>query len=173
MNFWQRLKQHMWKELYPVFPRIEKLFLPFHEKGRQRYSVGWLAPGRTLEELKNHLHEVWGFGNHFVAWADDDQVLSWRKLTSFSQQYHLRVYNDGEIRGHFEYTPEAHPVDHFIEKGEIDKTEDFKKFLGEFVVSEKYISHLVRDVALPDPDSELTFEEEERFEKAHEKTSHE
>lgn len=55
-----------------------------HDKGRQPYHIGWLAPGRTLQELKEHLHEEWGFGNHFVAWIDEGQVLSWRKLLDFN-----------------------------------------------------------------------------------------
>ena len=78
----------------------QKLFLRFHEKGRQRYHIGYLALGKTLEELKQHLNSKWGFGNHFIAWPDDGQVLSWRKLADFyievfdcmdiSQERHLK-----------------------------------------------------------------------------------
>ena len=32
-----------------------------------------------------------------MAWTDKDQVLSWRKLVNFQEQYHLRVFKDGEI----------------------------------------------------------------------------
>ena len=42
------------------------------------------------------------------------------------------------------------------EKGEVDKKEDFLKFLGDFVVKEKYISHLVMDPDAFDPKSEIT-----------------
>jgi len=161
MNSFDRLKQKFWHHIYRYFPAIQKFFLNLglHQKERQRYAVGWLAPGKTLEGLKKHLHEKWGFGNHFVAWTDTDQVLSWRKLASFTDQYHLRVYKDGEIRGHFEYTPEAHPVDHFIEKGEMDKRADFLKFLGDFAVEKKYLSHLKMDPDAYNPDSELTIDE--------------
>lgn len=109
-----------------------------------------------MEDLKVHLHSEWGFGNHFVAWVDEGQVLSWRKLVDFNNQYHLRVFNDGELRGHFEYTPEGHPIDHFVEKGEKEAQIDFLKFLGEFVVSQKYISHLEVDPSSFDPKSEIT-----------------
>lgn len=130
----------------------------WHEKGRQRYHIGWLAPGKTMEGMKRHLHEKWGFGNHFIAWTDNSQVLSWRKLMDFDDQYHLRVFNDGEIRGHFEFTPEAHPLKHFEEKGEREAKDDFLKFLGDFVTEKKYISHLAVDPDAYNPDSEVFFE---------------
>ncbi len=161
MTFLDRLKQRIWHFIYKFFPTAQKIFLKwhliFHEKGRQRYHIGWLAPGKTLAGLKQHLHEKWGFGNHFVAWTDDNQVLSWRRLVNFQEQYHLRIFSDGEIRGHFEFTPEAHPIEHFEEKGEMERNADFLKFLGDFVTSEKYISHLGIDPDAYNPDSEISF----------------
>lgn len=164
MNSFDRLKQKIWHHFYGFFPKIQKFFLKLglHEKGRQRYHIGWLAPGKTLEGLKRHLHEKWGFGNHFVAWTDTGQVLSWRKLADFKDQYHLRVFEDGEIRGHYEYTPEAKPIAHFAEKGETERHEDFIKFLGEFCVQKKYISHLKMDPDAFNPDSEITIDNENK-----------
>ncbi|MFA6273994.1 MAG: hypothetical protein WC662_02430 [Candidatus Paceibacterota bacterium] len=161
MNSFDKFKQKIWRHIYRFFPSIQKFFLKLglHEKERQRFHIGWLAPGKTLEGLKRHLHEKWGFGNHFVAWTDSGQVLSWRKLADFKDQYHLRVFEDGEIRGHFEFTPEAHPIEHFIEKGEQEKKEDFLKFLGDFIVQEKYISHLKMDPDAFNPDSEITIDQ--------------
>jgi len=161
MNFWDKIKQKIWRHIYKFFPSIQKFFLNLgmHKKGRQKYHIGWLAPGRTLEELKKHLHEKWGFGNHFVAWTDTEQVLSWRKLADFKDQYHLRVFSDGEIRGHYEYTPEAHPIAHFEEKGETERKKDFLKFLGDFVVQERHISHLKMDPDAYNPDSEITIDQ--------------
>jgi hypothetical protein len=162
MTFWDNIKQKTWDFMYSFFLPIRKFLLKngiiWHKKGRQKYHIGWLARGKTLEGLKEHLHEKWGFGNHFIAWIDENQVLSWRKLTDFQDQYHLRVYKDGEICGHFEFTPEAHPLEHLEEKGEVNKKEDFLKFLGGFVVQEKYISHLKMDPAAFDPKSEITIE---------------
>jgi hypothetical protein len=161
MTSFDRLKQKIWRHIYRFFPSIQKfvLSLGLHEKARQKFHIGYLAPGKTLEGLKRHLHEKWGFGNHFVAWTDSGQVLSWRKLADFNDQYHLRVFEDGEIRGHYELTPEGHPVEHFIEKGETEKKEDFLKFLGDFVVQKKYLSHLVMDPDAFNPDSELTIDQ--------------
>lgn len=162
MSFSDKLKQKIWRFIYRLFPTVQKDLLKthliWHEKGRQRYHIGWLAPGKTLEELKKHLHEKWGFGNHFIAWGDDDQVLSWRKLTDFQDQYHLRVFSDGEIRGHFEYTPEAHPIEHLEEKGEREAQADFLKFLGEFVTDKECPMCLQVDPNAYNPDSEVTVE---------------
>ncbi len=158
MSFLDRTKQKIWRFIYKFFPTLQSFFVRFHEPGRQRYHIGWLAPGKTLEELKLHLHKQWGFGNHFVAWPDEGQVLSWRKLADFQDQYHLRVFEDGEIRGHYEYTPEAHPIAHFDEKDEQFKKEDFLKFLGEFVTDQKTTMHLEMDPEAYNPDSEIAFE---------------
>lgn len=160
MTFLDKIKLKMWHSIYGLFLPVQKFLLKYgiihHQSQRQKYHIGWLAPGKTLEELKKHLHNKWGFGNHFVAWTDNGQVLSWRKLNDFQDQYHLRVFSDGELRGHFEFTPEAHPIEHMEEKGEKEKKEDFFKFLGDFVVEEKYISHLKMDPNAYNPESELT-----------------
>lgn len=162
MTPFDNIKQKIWDFIYSFFLPLRTFLLKtgliWHKKGRQKYHVGWLAPGKTLEEMKKHLHEKWGFGNHFIAWVDEDQVLSWRKLLDFEDQYHLRVYKDGEICGHFEFTPEAHPLEHMEEKGEREAKEDFLKFLGEFVVEKKYISYLKMDPNAFDPKSEISIE---------------
>ena len=120
----------------PVFPVMQRLFLTLHltkHSGRQPFLIGTLAPGRTVEGLKKYLSEKWGFGNHFIAWQDTGQILSWRKRVNFNEQYHLRVFESGELRGHFEETPEAHPIKHMLERGETDRREDFLNFLGDWV----------------------------------------
>jgi len=158
----QRIKKRIWKTLYPVFPWFQKHLLKWHliwhEKGRQPFHLGWLAPGKTLEGLEKHLHDDWGFGNHFVAWKDNGQVLSWRKLEDFDNQYHIRVFKDGEIRGHYEFTPESKPIEHFIEIHELSCMDKFQEFLGDFVVQEKYISHLKVDKKRA-PESEITIDD--------------
>lgn len=155
----EKVKQKIWHLIYNFFPTFQKWFLKlhliWHDQGRQRFHIGYLAQGKTLEGLKKHLNEKWGFGNHFIAWGDDGQVLSWRKLLDFNHQYHLRVFSDGEIRGHFEYTPEGHPVEHFDEKDETFHRGAFLKFLGDFVTQKHHISHLTRDSHSSDPESEF------------------
>jgi len=162
LTFGQVIKKNIWRGLYPVFPWIQKHFLKWHlvwhEKGRQPYHLGWLAPGKTLEGLEKHLHNEWGFGNHFVAWKDAGQVLSWRKLENFDNQYHIRVFKDGEIRGHYEYTPESKPIQHFVEINEQERRDEFMKFLSNYVVKKKHISHLKIDKNIA-PDSEITIDQ--------------
>ena len=159
----QRLKNYIWHKIYYTFPWMQQHLLKWHiiwhDKERQKYHIGYLAPGKTLQELEKHLHENWGFGNHFIAWVDSGQVLSWRKLVDFDHQYHLRVFEEGEIRGHFEYTPESKPVKHFVETDEEARIEDFEKFIGEFLVKEKPENmHLVPDVNVA-PESEITVDQ--------------
>ena len=157
-----KFKLKVWHFIYRFFPALQKALLKwhlvFHEKGRQRYHIGWLAKGKTLAELKRHLHSKWGFGNHFIAWGDEGQVLSWRKLADFKDQYHLRVFSDGEIRGHYEYTPESHPIAHFDEKDETFRKKEFLKFLGDFVTSESHPMHLHMDPDAYNPDSEISID---------------
>jgi hypothetical protein len=162
MTKFDKLKYKTWHFIYRFFPTLQKMLLRVgiihHEDIRQRYHIGWLAPGKTLEGLKKHLHEKWGFGNHFIAWTDKGQVLSWRKFADFEDQYHLRVFEDGEIRGHYEYTPEAHPLEHMEERDETFHKKAFLKFLDGFMVEKKYISHLVMDPNAYNPDSEISIE---------------
>jgi len=161
LTFWQKIEIKIWHIAYHFFPWLQKHLIEWkiihHEKGRQKFHLGWLAPGKTLEDLEKHLHEKWNFGNHFVAWVDSGQVLSWRKLVNFDYQYHIRVFKDGEIRGHYEYTPESKPLRHFEEIGEEAHMAQFRKFLGDFAVQKKYISHLKPDLQTA-PESEITIE---------------
>lgn len=160
----QRIKNFIWHKIYFVFPRVQRALLRshvvWHDKGRQHFHIGWLAPHKSLKDLENHLHKKWGFGNHFVAWTDDGQVLSWRKLVDFDHQYHIRVFSDGEIRGHYEYTPESKPIAHFTEVDEEAKRKEFHKFLDGYVVykrGSKHASHLKPDVETA-PESEITID---------------
>ncbi|MEO5635172.1 MAG: hypothetical protein ABIS26_02160 [Candidatus Paceibacterota bacterium] len=163
MTFFDKIKQKVWRHIYKIFLKTQgfllKLGIIHHATSRQRYHIGWLAPNKTLEGLKHHLHSKWGFGNHFIAWMDKGQVLSWRKLMDFEEQYHVRVFADGEICGHFEFTPEAHPIEHLNERGEWQAKADFMRFLGDFVTEKKYISHLKLDPDAFNPDSEIMSED--------------
>lgn len=156
MTRFERIQQAIWHLIYPLFPHIQKSVHFLHGKERQRYHLGWLAEGRTITELKTCLAKQ-GFGNHFIAWIDPGQVLSWRRLESFKHQYHIRVFFDGEIRGHFELTPEAHPIKHFKEIGEEARTEEFKKFLGDFLSTERCTQSISTQEAACVPNRQITY----------------
>lgn len=136
MRFEERSERILWHFLTPVFPAVQQLFLRLHlvkHRGRQPFLLGHLASGRTAERLKRFLTQK-GFGNHFIAWRDSGQILSLRKRLNFNEQYHIRIFEDGEIRGHFEETPEGHPLKHLLEIGETDRREDFLNFLGDWII---------------------------------------
>jgi hypothetical protein len=102
------------------------------EEGRQNFPLGHIAPNGTLKEFVDHLVSQ-GFANHFVAWKDADEVVSLRRVENFTHQYHIRIFKDGEIRGHYEYTPECYPFLHLKAHGQEHRPEEFKKLFGNFV----------------------------------------
>ena len=134
--FWDRAKYFFWKALTPGFlfglNALLRLRILRHA-GRQDFVLGRLAPDRKLEYFIQHLNTQ-GFYNHFVAWHDDGQIVSLRKLENFEWQYHLRIFSDREIRGHYEYTPESHPILHIKEVRMEDHRKDFLRLLGDWIV---------------------------------------
>jgi hypothetical protein len=135
-GLWNRIKYVFWRAITPGYlfglNLLIKLHILHHE-GRQLFVVGKLAPGKNAEDFLEYLHSR-GFFNHFIAWKDDNQIVSVRKLEDFKRQYHLRVFSDGEVRGHYEYTPEAHPAWHLKEVGFEQRREEFLEFVGDWVV---------------------------------------
>ncbi len=133
-----RVRVVFWKLISVLFPVVRDtlLFLGiiWHTPGRQRFALGFITPGKTPEELAAYL-QAHGFDNHFIAWVDEGELYSVRKIASDPRyQYHLRIFKDGEVRGHYEFTPEAHPIFHFTERDVEERREDFLAFLGEFIV---------------------------------------
>jgi hypothetical protein len=95
--------------------------------------IGTIAPGKNIEDLLKHL-EGQGWGNHFIAWKDKDEIVSIRKLVDFERQYHMRMFSDGEVRGHYEYTPESHPKWHVKEVGFESRMSVFMQALENWIV---------------------------------------
>jgi hypothetical protein len=135
-GIYNRSKYVFWKIITPFhnYWRDTLLSLGFlkHDR-RQNFAIGTLAPGRSVEDFLKYL-EVHGYGNHFIAWKDRDEIISVRKLVDFETQYHLRIFSDGEIRGHYEYTPECHPRWHMKEVGQTPYHEHYLDELGDWVV---------------------------------------
>lgn len=161
MVFWAKIKKKIWHSFYKLSMKTQKALLEYgilKYKRRQEYHIGWLAPDKTLEDLRMYLHSEWGFGNHFIAWIDPGQVLSWRKLKDANTQYHIRVFYDGEIRGHLEGTPESSFFKHLFKKGAKEAQLQFLKFLGEYVVYEQTISQIIIDPKAYNPNAEMVEE---------------
>jgi hypothetical protein len=109
---------------------------------RQDFLLGWVSPEETMRSLIDHLIEN-GYTNHFIAWEDDGEVASLRYVESFRYQYHIRIFEDGEIRGHYEYTPECCPFRHFKALGLEERREDFLKLLKDKITPSTSAQHAV------------------------------
>lgn len=136
-GFWNRTKYIFWKLISPGYEWGRDTLLRLgiiHHEGRQNFLIGTLAPRVKIEDLLAYLIDVQGFANNFIAWTDDGEVLSLRRLENFEWQYHLRIFSDGEVRGHYEYTPEAHPAWHSMEVRWEPRYEEFRRFLGDWIV---------------------------------------
>ncbi len=101
--------------------------------GRQVYLLGKIAKGVSIKQFVSYLIDK-GYGNHFIAWKDDGEIASLRYTENFKYQYHIRVFEDGEVRGHYEYTPEYRPISHSRKIGQEACREKFLSLLGDMIV---------------------------------------
>lgn len=126
-----------WSLAYIVWPPCIRTaeILGFHGI-RQHYLLGTLNKGFKKEEFEKYLTSK-GFELTVIAWRDPGEVLSMRRIDKEVFQYHIRLFEDGEIRAHHEYTPESRPIDHFMEAHFEPETEFFKNLLGEYLISDK------------------------------------
>ena len=108
-------------------------FLGIIKGHRQRFHLGWVRPDRTIGDFLDFLKEK-GFRSGFRAWSDSGQELSLRKVVDNFFQYHLRIFHDGEVRGHYEKTPEDFPIAHFLEWGLESRRPDFLAIIGDWLV---------------------------------------
>jgi hypothetical protein len=130
-----RLKYWFWRVYTPLHPFVRDtstLLGIVKHAGRQEYLVGSLKRECSLRDFISFLIEQ-GFANHFIAWKDTGELVSLRKTVGFEYQYHVRVFNDGEVRCHYEYTPEYRPVRHLIQVGFEDRIQEFRDLLRDWV----------------------------------------
>ncbi|HVM59002.1 MAG TPA: hypothetical protein VMT80_01595 [Candidatus Paceibacterota bacterium] len=129
-------KYLLWLVITPVHPYVRDSLTylgVLRHKGRQHYLLGKLAATETFESVISYLIDQ-GFGNHFVAWRDEGEIASLRKVPDFRHQFHIRFFQDGEVRGHYEYTPEFRPFDHLLEIGAEDRRQEFLEVLGDRII---------------------------------------
>ncbi|MFZ2189377.1 MAG: hypothetical protein WA057_02385 [Candidatus Magasanikiibacteriota bacterium] len=138
MNIINFAKKIFWILISPFFPICRDLAkkLGYHPyPPRQNFHLGYLRAGVDKTELEEYLKQH-NFKINKVAWVDDEEILSVRRMDGFEHQYHIRLFADSEIRGHYELSPEYSPIGHLHDVGTIPKIEDFKKFLGDYLVEE-------------------------------------
>jgi len=131
-----KIKYWVWKLYTPFHPHFRDFFTYMgivRHKGRQNFLVGSIMPSRSVREFVNFLIKN-GFGNHFIAWKDTDEIISLRQTVGFRYQYHIRIFNDGEVRCHYEYTPEYRPIKHMIQAVFEDRSLEFRKLLKDWIV---------------------------------------
>ena len=109
--------------------RAYEVFFHHH---RQKFPIGHLEAGKTAKDLKKHLTKH-GFEHAFIALKDPGEVLNMRKREGKEFQYHVRLFDDGEIRGHYEYAPEAHPITHCFNVRVEKRGEYFRELLGGYL----------------------------------------
>lgn len=119
----------MWAPCTRVFE-----VLGFHNH-RQRFFLGYLNSIYDKNSFEIRLRQK-GFETPPLAWRDPGELFSLRKIDNGIFQYHIRLFVDGEIRAHYEYSPESHPFDHFWEIGFEPKTDFFKNFLGDCLIGD-------------------------------------
>jgi UDP-N-acetylmuramate dehydrogenase len=108
-------KSWFWKNLYSIWPKFVSFIQKFGvHTFRQNFLIGMLNKDKTPEDFAKFLHNK-GYTRAYMAWQDPGEILSLRKIVRYKYQYHIRLFNDGEIRGHYEYTPEANPIGHLYE----------------------------------------------------------
>lgn len=131
-----KLKYLFWRVITPFHPYVRDLLSYIkilRNEGRQNYLLGRLAPHQSIEDFVAFLLEK-GYGNHFIAFTDEGQAVSLRYSPNFQYQYHIRVFHDGEVRGHYEYTPEYKPIAHLREVGMEARFEEFLELLGDRII---------------------------------------
>ena len=136
-SFGNRLKYFFWRFYTPYHPffrdALVALSLVAHT-GRQNFLLGKVAPRQSIEEFVSFLVEH-GYGNHFIALVDEGELISLRYVKDFVYQYHLRIFEDGEVRGHYEYTPECYPISHVRGVNMEDRRDEFLSLLGNRIIS--------------------------------------
>lgn len=133
-----KLKKIFWKLFEPIFPTVRDtwVFLGFmkHDE-RQRYLLGYLKTGLSRSDLRAILIKA-GFEDDYLGWVDPSEILNMRKIINFVYQYHVRLFPDGEIRGHYEFSTESHPFKHLYEVGMTDGFDYLKPLLVEVMTSD-------------------------------------
>ncbi len=135
-SLYDRAKYFFWRLYTPCHPFIRDTVVSLRimrHAGRQKFLLGVVHPDRSIEEFVSFLVQR-GFGNHFVAWLDDGELVSLRRVENFAYQYHIRIFEDREVRGHYEYTPEYRPLSHLRQVGFMDRNNEFIKLLGDWIV---------------------------------------
>ncbi len=127
----KRAKYFFWRAYTPYHPILRDALVSVglvRHRGRQNYLLGTITPDLSTQEFIMQLVEQ-GFGRHLFALKDEGELVSLRYVDGFEYQYHLRVFVDREVRGHYELTPECYPISHMRAEDQVDRRDEFTRFL--------------------------------------------
>lgn len=142
-TFLEKIRYWFWRFYTPLHPYVRDFSTSIRvmrHEGRQDFLMGTIAPTRSVREFVSYLIEQ-GFGNHFVAWKDTDELVSLRRTIGFRYQHHVRVFTDGEVRCHYEYTPEYRPIQHLIQTGFEEPSAELRDILRDWILPAGTIQH--------------------------------
>lgn len=124
----------IWRIIYIVYPPFLRVLekVKIHE-GRQNFLLGYLNKKYNLFDLRDFLFAN-GYEDAILAWKDTGEILNMRLIDKEIYQYHLRVFENGEIRGHYEYSPESHPLKHVSAIFFENRNEYFEQLFGDFLL---------------------------------------
>ncbi len=134
------VKKAAWKLTAPVWPVSRMLMgkgrIVWREKDKDRKHIGYLRSDKTFREFRAFMKKQ-GFKKHYIAYKDVEELFSLRKIHNIKFQYHLRVYKNRRLTGHYEMAPETNPLKHLREVGLETKKEDFLNILGDWITFNK------------------------------------
>lgn len=98
VKFWQ-----VWK----------KYILNSFKNEREPFHIGW-TPLKDIDEIEERLINI-GYQPNYFSFGDQGQITSMRKMfvdNDIWWQWHVRIHEDGEIRGHEELSYEEDAIRH-------------------------------------------------------------
>ncbi len=132
------IKQLLCLPIKPIFPYLRialiKSGLIEQPASRQPFALGHLRDDVPVQVFRDELRSLHFFAEK-MAFVDPDEILGMRLLDPKdpTYQYHVRVFRDGEVRGHHEKTPEDFPIDHFREVGFGPRYDEFMTMFGRWL----------------------------------------
>jgi len=132
----------VWKLVYKIYPPFLRVLekIDVHS-GRQDFLLGHLKSNVPINKINTILVNN-GFEPAILSWKDTGEILNLRKNDKDIFQYHLRIFHDGEIRGHYEYSSEGNPWKHVFAKHFVPEEEYFNELL-----EPKFDSLLINSIA--------------------------
>lgn len=137
MNKKKHTYSKAWEVVYAVHPPIRKVMqIGGRHEARGPYLLGKLNTTKyTLDAFKEYLISI-NFERARLAFKEEGEVLNMRRVDGLKFQWHLRVFEDWEVRAHYEPAPENSPIKHLkdVFKHKFKDDKDFlKSLLGDYI----------------------------------------